>query len=152
MSNALHLAIQIIKKFEGCRLKAYPDPGTGGEPWTIGWGTTYYDDGAKVRQGDVITQDRADALLHIHVADFQKRVVALVKSNINDNQLAALTSFAYNCGVPAFGKSTLLKKVNANPSDPTIRDEFMKWKKAGGKVLPGLVKRRSQEADLYFKP
>ena len=149
--NALHLAIGIIKKFEGCRLKAYPDPGTGAEPWTIGWGATYYDDGAKVRQGDVISQEKADALLHIHVADFQKRVVALVKSPVNDNQLAALTSFAYNCGIAAFGKSTLLKKVNSNPADLTIRDEFMKWKKAGGKVLPGLVKRRSQEADLYFK-
>lgn len=150
--SALTTAVSIIKQFEGCRLRAYPDPGTGAEPWTIGWGATYYEDGAKVKQGDVITQDRADSMLYKHVADFQARVRALVTSNVNDNQLASLTSFAYNCGVPAFSKSTLLKKVNANPSDTTIRDEFMKWKKAGGKVLQGLVVRRSKEADIYFKP
>ena len=75
-----------------------------------------------------------------------------MKSAINENQLGALTSFAFNAGTGNLQKSTLLKKVNANPNDPTIRDEFMRWTKAGGKVLNGLVTRRKAEADLYFTP
>jgi lysozyme len=150
--SALDTAMSVIKKFEGCRLNAYPDPGTGGEPWTIGWGYTIYANGQKVKKGDVITKEDAESLLRFYVNQFLNSVDSVVKSEISENQLAALTSFAYNCGIAAFSRSTLLKKVNANPKDLTIRDEFMKWKKAGGKVLPGLVKRRSQEADLYFKP
>ena len=65
-------------------------------------------------------------------------------------QFDALVSFAYNVGVGNFAKSTLLKKVNANPNDPTIRSEFEKWNKANGRVLKGLVTRRKEEADLYF--
>ena len=141
--------INLIKKFEGLRLSAYPDPGTGGEPWTIGYGSTYYEDGSKVRKGDKISINRAESLLVTHVASFAKKVEKLVTSSITSNQFDALVSFAYNVGVGNFSKSTLLKKVNANPSDKTISLEFEKWVRAAGKVLPGLVKRRKEEARLY---
>jgi len=75
---------------------------------------------------------------------------ALTKE-INENQFSALVCFAYNVGVGAFKKSTLLRKININPNDETIAVEFAKWTKAGGKVLLGLVRRRKAEADLYFK-
>jgi lysozyme len=103
-----------------------------------------------VQQGDKITLERADRLLFDMVNRFETGVKGLVKSKINDNQLGALTSFAFNVGVGALNKSTLLKKVNANPNDPTIRNEFMRWTRAGGKVLKGLVTRREAEANLYF--
>jgi lysozyme len=136
-----------IRKFEGLKLTAYLCPAN---VWTIGYGSTFYENGSKVQQGDKITLDRADRLLLEMVKRFEISVKGLVKSNINDNQLGALTSFAFNVGVGALSKSTLLKKVNTNPDDPTIRNEFMRWTKAGGKVLKGLVTRREAEANLYF--
>jgi lysozyme len=137
----------IIRKFEGLKLQAYLCPAN---VWTIGYGSTFYENGSKVQQGDKITLDRADKLLAEMVKRFEISVKGLVKSSINDNQLGALTSFAFNVGVGAFSKSTLLRKVNANPNDLTIRNEFMRWTKAGGKVLKGLVTRREAEANLYF--
>jgi lysozyme len=74
-----------------------------------------------------------------------------VKSKINSNQFSALVSFAFNLGVGNLAKSTLLKLVNKNPSDPAINLEFMKWNKANGKVLAGLTRRRQAESELYFK-
>jgi len=137
----------IIRKFEGLKLTAYLCPAN---VWTVGYGSTFYENGSKVQQGDKITLDRADKLLLEMVKRFEISVKGLVKSSINDNQLGALTSFAFNVGIGALSKSTLLKKVNANPDDPTIRNEFMRWTKAGGKVLKGLVTRREAEANLYF--
>ena len=81
---------------------------------------------------------------------FAKRVNTLVTSNLNQNQFNALVSFAYNVGTGNFSSSTLLKKVNRNPDDLTIKDEFLRWNKAGGKVLNGLTNRRNEEAILYF--
>lgn len=141
--------INAIKKHEGLRLKAYRDPvGV----WTIGYGNTYYENGQKVKQGDTITQVRADELFINILNQFAGNVRELVKSNINQHQLDALTSFAYNVGIGNLAKSTLLKKVNANPQDPTIRNEFMKWNKAGGSIWAGLTTRRKAEADWYFTP
>jgi len=137
----------IIRKFEGLKLTAYLCPAN---VWTVGYGSTFYENGSKVQQGDKITLDRADKLLLEMVKRFEISVKGLVKSSINDNQLGALTSFAFNVGIGALSKSTLLKKVNANPNDLTIRNEFMRWTKAGGKVLKGLVTRREAEANLYF--
>jgi lysozyme len=143
----MNKGIPIIRKFEGLKLKAYLCPAG---VWTIGYGNTFYENGSKVQEGEKITLDRADKLLFFVVTKFEAEVKKLVKSSINDNQLGALTSFAFNVGAGNLGKSTLLKKVNANPNDVTIRDEFMRWTKAGGKVLNGLVTRRKAEADLYF--
>lgn len=136
-----------IRKFEGLKLQAYKCPAG---VWTIGWGSTFYENGSPVREGDKITIDRADRLLFEMVMKFEISVRGLVKSKLNDNQIGALTSFAFNVGVGNLKRSTLLKKVNANPNDPTIRAEFMRWTRAGGKQLRGLVNRRVAEADLYF--
>jgi lysozyme len=143
----MNKGLPTIKKFEGLRLNAYKCPAG---VWTIGFGSTFYENGSKVVEGDKITIDRADKLLIEIVQKFEISVRSLVKSKINDNQLGSLTSFAFNVGVGNFKKSTLLKKVNANPNDPTIRNEFMRWTRGGGKVLKGLVTRREAEADLYF--
>ena len=143
----MNKGIPIIRKFEGLKLRAYLCPA--GVP-TIAWGNTFYENGSKVQIGDKITLDRADKLLFFIVAKFENEVKKIVKSAINENQLGALTSFAFNVGAGNLAKSTLLKKVNVNPNDVTIRDEFMRWTKAGGKVLNGLVTRRKAEADLYF--
>lgn len=140
--------ITLIKKHEGLKLYAYLCPA---KVPTIGFGNTFYEDGSRVKMGDKITRDRAEKLLQHIVAAFAVQVDRLVTSDINANQRAALVSFAYNLGVGQLQKSTLLKKVNANPNDPAIRAEFMKWVKAGGVVLRGLVIRRQDEANLYFK-
>jgi len=138
---------EIIKEFEGCKLKAYKCPAN---IWTIGFGSTRYEDGLGVRQGDEITQAKAEMLLEITLIKFSQQVGELVKVKINQNQKDALTDFAYNCGVGNLKNSTLLKKVNANPSDASIRAEFLRWNKANGKVLAGLTRRREAEANLYF--
>lgn len=143
--------IDLIKSHEGLSLKAYPDPATGGEPYTIGFGSTYYEDGTKVKLGDHVTEERATKLFETIAEKFAVKVKALITSNVNSNQLSALVSFSYNVGVNALKSSTLLKKVNANPNDPTIKAEFMKWIKANGKVMNGLKKRREAESNLYFK-
>lgn len=138
---------ELVKHFEGCKLKAYKCPAG---IWTIGYGNTQYENGKAVKEGDVITLERAEQLLEIILIKFIQQVGELVKSNINQNQKDALTDFAYNCGVGNLKTSTLLKKVNADPKDKTIRAEFEKWTRANGKVLNGLVKRRNAEANLYF--
>jgi lysozyme len=74
------------------------------------------------------------------------------RDDVGQNQFDALVCFSYNVGLGALKGSTLLKKLNANPKDPTIRDEFLRWNKAAGRVMRGLTKRRAEEADLYFKP
>ena len=130
--------LEVIKKHEGFRGKPYLCPA--GVP-TIGYGNTFYPDGVKVTMQDKpLSKDMADLLLALVVKDFEVGVNKYVQSNINQNQFDALVSFAYNLGLGALKKSTLLKKVNANPCDATIVNEFMKWNKAGGKVLNGLNK------------
>ena len=134
--------INLIKKFEGLRLEAYLCPAG---VWTIGYGHT-----KGVKKGQVITQLEADNLLKEDLSSFEKGVTSLIKSNINQNQFDSLVSFAYNLGLSNLKSSTLLKKVNANPNDRTIVDEFIKWIYAGGKPLEGLKRRRQAEAYLYF--
>ena len=141
-------ASDLIKSFEGCKLKAYRCSAL---RWTIGFGNTYYEDGSPVLPGHAITQEKADQLFEIIANEFSEKVAKLVTSNVTDNQFGALVSFAYNCGAVNLQKSTLLKKVNANHNDTTINAEFAKWNKAGGKVLAGLTRRREAEANLYFK-
>lgn len=137
----------LIKREEGLRLDAYLDQV--GVP-TIGYGNTFFPDGKKVQIGNKITKDFAEAMLQTTVTRFAEAVAGLIKKPVNQNQFDALVSFAYNVGTAALSKSTLLKFVNANPDEPMIRGEFQKWIKAGGRILPGLVRRRKNEADLYF--
>jgi len=138
----------LITKHEGLSLKPYLCPA---KIPTIGYGNTYYPDGKRVTLLDKdITKQQAFDMFKEIANRFAKRVDALVTSNINQNQFNALVSFAYNVGTGNFSSSTLLKKVNRNPDDLTIKDEFLRWNKAGGKVLNGLTNRRNEEADLYF--
>lgn len=136
--------IDLIKKFEGLSLKSYRCPAGLN---TIGYGNTQWEDGTKVKENQTLTIDRAEKLLTFYVNKFADGI----KVKCNQNQFDALVSFAYNTGIGNFNNSTLKKKVIANPDDPTIRAEFMKWVKSNGKQLAGLVKRRDAEANLYFK-
>lgn len=139
----------LIKFYEGCKLVAYK---CSAAKDTIGYGNTFYENGTSVKPGDKISQERANELFEIIAKEFADKVTPLIKSAVTPNQFAAITSFAYNAGIGNLKTSTLLKKVNANPNDPTIDLEFKKWDKAGGKVLAGLTKRRASESKLYFTP
>ena len=135
--------IALVKSFEGCRLKAYPDPGTGGEPWTIGWGAT----GEGIHKGMVWTQEQADRRLESDLARCAAQVTrAIGDAPTTQHQFDALASFHYNTG--ALLSSTLLRKHKAGDYAGAAA-EFLRWTHAGGKVLPGLVKRRAAEAALY---
>jgi lysozyme len=138
----------LIKSFEGCKLKAYQ---CSAMKWTIGYGNTFFEDGTPVVAGNAISQEKAEQLFELISNDFSAKIVKLVPSHITPNQFGALVSFAYNCGIANLQKSTLLKKVIANHNDPSIKAEFLKWNKAGGKVLAGLTRRREAESNLYFK-
>lgn len=140
--------IDLMHEFEGCNLHAYLCPA---KVWTIGYGNTYYESGRSVKEGDWIDQERANSLFITIAEEFATRVRSLLKTTLNENQFSSLVSFAYNLGIANLNSSTLLKKVNANKNDPTIFAEFLKWNKAGGKVLNGLTKRRQSEANLYYK-
>lgn len=159
--------LDLIKSFEGLALKPYLCPA--GVP-TIGYGSTFYEDGKKVTLKDKpITEARATELLLHEVAVSEKYVDTFCQDKINQNQFDALVSFAYNAGPNALKSSTLLVKLNKNVKDPTIKDEFLKWCKADGthngkdddndglideagekQELGGLLKRRTAEAALYF--
>jgi lysozyme len=138
----------LIKEFEGLKLKPYL---CSASVPTIGYGSTYYENGKKVKLTDApITKERADALFKIVADDFAKRVVPLIKKPLTQNQFNALVSFAFNLGVRALQNSTLLRLVNINPNDANIAKEFLKWNKAGGRVVQGLTNRRIKESALYF--
>jgi lysozyme len=140
--------IEMIKAFEGFRGAPYKCPA--GIP-TIGYGATFYPNGKKVTMSDAaITEEQATELLANMLVSFEKYVDSYCIDSITQNEFDSLVSFAYNLGPANLKSSTLLKKVNANPNDESIRLEFMKWVKAGGKTLKGLVRRREAEANLYF--
>lgn len=139
--------ISILKRHEGCRLKAYKCPAG---VWTIGFGSTFYEDGRKVKEGDTITMEEAERLLLKVLEGFRKQLMPLLAVDLPEDALNALLSFTYNVGIGNVKKSTLLKKINTNPLDlKGIEVEFNKWVNGGGKVLPGLVKRRKDEYALY---
>jgi lysozyme len=137
-------AINLIKQFEGFKDKAYLCPA---KKWTIGFGSTMWNDGKKVKEGEKITMQGAENLL---LWDLGKRVKVLEGLNINQNQIDSLCSFIYNIGIGAFNKSTMLKLIKENPSNPKIKDEFIKWRNKGSKFENGLRRRREAEANLYF--
>jgi lysozyme len=141
--------VNLVKSYEGLSLKPYRDPS--GIP-TIGYGNTFYEDGTKVTMQDApLTLQRANQLFsRIHGA-FSIKVKKMVTSSVNSNQLGALTSLAYNIGINAFARSTVLKRVNANPDDPTIGEAFAMWNKSKGVIFNGLIKRRASEWQLYQK-
>ncbi|KNC16744.1 lysozyme [Pseudomonas sp. RIT-PI-a] len=136
--------IALIKSAEGLRLKAYPDPGTGGLPWTIGYGST-----SGVTRNMVITEAQAEQMLAADLVRFERIVERLVRVPLNQGQFDALVSFTYNVGEGNFTKSTLLRKLNAGDT-PGGAEQFSRWVNAGGKVLPGLVNRRAAERGLFL--
>jgi len=141
--------ISLIKEFESFRAKPYLCPA---RVATVGYGTTVYPSGKRVTMLDpCVTESKASEYLQHDVESFEQTVSVLVKSQINQDQFDALVSFTYNLGGNNLKKSTLLKKINANPSDPSIKFEFLKWNRAGGKVLAGLTRRRIAESNLYFQ-
>jgi len=140
--------INLIKKFEGFSSKPYLCPA---KICTIGYGATFYPNGKKVSMTDkAMTEAEGVELLKSMLIKFEQYVDSYCIDTITQNQFDALVSFCYNLGPTNLKSSTLLKKVNKNPNDETIRAEFMKWTKASNKVLKGLVLRRQAEADLYF--
>jgi lysozyme len=118
---------------------------------TIGYGSTYYLNGRRVTLLDKpITELEAFEMFKAIADKFADKVSKLVTTPVDQNQFNALVSLTYNIGPANFQKSTLLRKVNFNHNDPSIRAEFLKWNKAGGQVLKGLTIRRKAEADIYF--
>ena len=105
--------IELIKSFEGFRANAYPDPKSGGDPWTVGYGTTKFPSGRPVKQGDKVTPGQAELYLREDVKKFANSVDVLVTVPLKQCQYDALVSFVYNLGATNFRNSTLLKKLNA---------------------------------------
>lgn len=137
--------LDLIKSFEGCRLKAYKCVPTE-KYYTIGYG--HY--GKDVKKDMVITSKQAEDLLKKDVAKFEQYVNSYVKVDITQSMFNALTSFCYNCGGGALGSSNLLKYLNKKEYNK-VAAEFPKWNKSGGKVLNGLVKRREKERKEFLR-
>lgn len=141
--------IKLIKYFEGFCPKPYKCPA--GIP-TIGYGATFYLDGTKVKMTDEsISEVDASVLLKNMVKQFENQVNSFLTAEVNQNQYDALISLAYNIGWNALRKSTLIKLINQNPNAEGIEVAWMKWVHGGGRKLPGLVRRRQAEIELYFK-
>lgn len=138
--------IALIKEFEGCRLTAYQDSvGV----WTIGYGWTHPVDGKPIRAGMTIKQETADRLLKTGLVSYECDVSRLVKAGLTQGQFDALVSFTYNLGARSLSTSTLLRKLNSGDYAGAA-DEFLRWNKAGGKVLNGLSRRREAERALFL--
>ncbi|WP_288791147.1 lysozyme [uncultured Enterobacter sp.] len=138
--------IALIKQFEGCKLTAYQDSvGV----WTIGYGWTQPVDGKPIRAGMTIKQETAERLLKTGLVSYESDVSRLVKVGLTQGQFDALMSFTYNLGARSLSTSTLLRKLNAGDYAGAA-DEFLRWNKAGGKVLNGLTRRREAERALFL--
>lgn len=134
--------IELIKRFEGCRLEAYLD--CVGVP-TIGYGHI-----KDVQIGQTITQEQAEEFLKEDLDTVEQSIPNLVKVSLTGNQFSALCSFCFNLGLHALAESTLLKKLNAGDIQGAA-NEFKKWDHAGGRANAGLLKRRLAERDLFLK-
>lgn len=139
--------IELIKEFEGFEPKVYKCP-AGYD--TIGYGTVIDTAEEKYLLEKTISKEEAEVLLRKDLDYFEKCVNKLLKSSVSQNQYDAVLSFTYNCGPGNLKSSTLLKKINRDPNDPTIAAEFRRWIYADGQKLLGLQRRREREAELYF--
>lgn len=143
---------KLIQEFEGFEkvlpdgnVRSYPDPGTGGDPWTIGWGST----GPDIKRGTVWTKEQCLARFRQHLAEFAAKVTKLIgNAPTTQSQFEAMVALCYNVGPANFGSSTLLKKHKAGDFKGAAA-EFSRWNKAAKKVMPGLTRRRAAEAALY---
>ena len=141
--------IDLIKKFEGLKLEAYPDPATGGDPWTIGYGHTSAAGLPNVVPGLTITKKEAEDILIKDLSKFEKGVIRNLKVDVNENQFSSLVSFAFNVGIGSFSTSTLLKKLNDRDHTGAAH-ELDRWVYGAGKVMKGLVRRRKAEKALFL--
>lgn len=138
--------VAFIASFEGLRLSAYPDPATGAEPITIGYGHT-----GGVLLGDTCTEEEALAWLKQDCATAEECIADHVDVDLNQNQYDALVSFIFNCGCGNFRASTMLKLINSGQMDAASK-QFGRWNKGNGKVMAGLTRRREAEAELFEEP
>ena len=139
----------LIRKYEGCILKAYPDPATGGLPVTVGWGSTKKPDGSNFALGEEISQDLADALLCDYIQKNIEPVFDKIPYKLTPDQKCALASLIYNIGVPAFTRSNLFKAICNKDIEGIFKN--WDWIKGNGKVMKGLVKRRAEELHFFLK-
>jgi len=140
--------IELIKEFEGLRLRAYLCPAN--VP-TIGYGTTVYPTGRKVQMGEQITAEQAEEYLRSDLRAFERNAQSMLRVSVNENQFAALVSFSYNVGSQALRRSTMLRFINDNRFADAA-GEFARWNMAAGKPLAGLTRRRTAERELFLKP
>jgi lysozyme len=140
-------AIDLIKQFEGCKLAAYPDPATGGAPWTIGYGHT----GSDVHPGLVIEESEAENMLSSDLDARQKQLATVLPQDVLDSEpkMAAILSLVFNIGIGNFKSSTLLKCIKSGDYESAAK-EFLKWNKAAGKEMPGLTRRRQAEMNMFL--
>ncbi len=136
--------MDLENEFEGCRLTAYPDPASGGDPWTIGWGHT----GPEVHEGLVWTQEQADEQLVKDKERAQAVIDEFVTVRLTPNEDRAVRDFIFNLGSGAFKGSTLLRKLNLGDFKGAAA-EFDKWDHAAGKVVAGILRRRQAETELF---
>jgi len=132
--------VALIKHFEGCRLEAYLCPAS---VWTIGYGHTL-----DVREGDIIDQEAAEALLIEDLEEFEGYVTSLVEIELKQHQFDALVAWTFNLGPANLKESTMLNRINFGPLSD-VPFQLQRWNRAGGQVLDGLVKRRAAEAALW---
>jgi len=152
----IDLCAPLVEEFEGYAarqpdgsVRAYPDPATGGKPWTIGIGSTTDEQGKPIAPGTIWSRDRALARFKAHLAEFGEGVDKLLAGKpATAAQKAALTSLAYNIGLGELSGSTVLRRHRAGDYAGAA-DAFAMWNKAAGKIMAGLARRRAAEADLY---
>lgn len=141
--------IELIQRWEGCKLTAYPDPATGGEPLTIGYGHTSAAGAPAVKKGMKITQQQADEILVNDLVKYEMAVSKALTRNPTENQFSAMTSLCFNIGPGNFAKSSVVKKFNAGDLAGAA-NSFLLWNKAGGVVMRGLTRRREAERELFL--
>lgn len=141
--------IDLIKRFEGCRLTAYADPATHGEPYTIGYGTTSSAGVGKISKGMSITQAQAESMLIRSLEAYEQAVMRALTRPPTQHQFDAMVSLAYNIGPGAFAGSSVAGRFNKGDV-PGAADAFLMWNKAGGRVMQGLVNRRADERRLFL--
>jgi lysozyme len=148
-TSLMHQFEGYARKLPDGRCQAYPDPGTGGKPYTIGWGSTTDEQGKPIAPLAIWTRERADARFAADVAEFARGVARLIEGvSTTQHEFDALVSFAYNVGLANLKSSTLLKLHRAGDKAGAAA-QFVRWNKAAGKVLAGLTRRREAEAALY---
>lgn len=148
MTRVNKATLDLIKKWEGCRLRAYQDVvGV----WTVGYGLTTGAGLIEVGPNTVLTQAEADRYLELAVNKFADEIRPLIKRPINENQFGTFVSVAYNIGTGGFSRSSALRHFNNGELDKVPRSIKL-WNKAGGRVVQGLVNRREDEVKLFLTP